>query len=105
MGSVSALPSSEVAELEVKKLIIEALKLEDITVDDIDSTSELIGAGLGLDSIDILELAMAIHGKFGVRVQADDASNREIFGSVRSLAEFILEKQEEGSIKQTGAKQ
>jgi acyl carrier protein len=50
---------------------------------------ELFGEGLGLDSIDALELALAIHTEFGVRTQENDEKNREYYRSVRSLAEFI----------------
>jgi acyl carrier protein len=85
-------------EREIKQLIIESLRLEGVTPDAIDSTAPLFVAGLGLDSIDALELAMAIRKRYGVSTSADEARNREIFSSVRSLAEFVaLERQ-----KQTG---
>ncbi len=76
-------------ENELKALIVEALALEDITPADIDSSAPLFRTGLGLDSIDALELAMAIHKKFGVRIEAEDARTREIFQSVRTLAHHI----------------
>ncbi len=76
-------------EHEVKVLIVEALALEDVAPADIDSTAPLFRTGLGLDSIDALELAMAIHKKFGVRIEAEDARTREIFQSVQTLAQHI----------------
>ena len=76
-------------EAELKALIIDALMLEDVTVDDIDSDEPLFVEGLGLDSIDALELAMAIHKKYGVRTDAEDDKNRKIFRSVRSLADYV----------------
>jgi len=76
-------------EKELKELIIEALMLEDTNVDDIDDLEPLFVEGLGLDSIDALELAMAIDKKYGVRIKADDDQNKEIFSNVRSLAEYV----------------
>lgn len=74
---------------ELKELIIESLMLEDVTAADIVTDDPLFGSGLGLDSIDALELSMAIHKRYGVRIAADDEKNREIFRSVASLAAFI----------------
>jgi acyl carrier protein len=79
-------------ERELKELIVRALKLDDVAVDEIDSEAPLVGEGLGLDSIDVLELAMAVQKEFGVRAQADDAQNQRIFASVKSLAAFIVEQ-------------
>jgi acyl carrier protein len=76
-------------ENEIKQLIIDALMLEDITAGDIDAEAPLFIEGLGLDSIDALELAMALQERFGVQIQDDPDENREIFASVRSLAEFV----------------
>ena len=70
---------------------VDALKLEDVAPEDIDSGEPLVGDGLGLDSIDILELAMAIHREYGVKTGSDDSQNREVYSSVASLAAFILE--------------
>jgi acyl carrier protein len=77
-------------ELELKQLIVDTLKLEDTAAEDIDSSEPLVGDGLGLDSIDILELAMAIHRHYGVKTGSDDSQNREAYASVASLAAFIL---------------
>ncbi|MEE3331003.1 MAG: phosphopantetheine-binding protein [Myxococcota bacterium] len=76
-------------EAEIKKLIIETLMLEDVTPEEIVSGDPLFGEGLGLDSIDALELALAIEGRYGVTVQEDAEQNQQIFLSVRSLAEFV----------------
>ena len=76
-------------EADLKRLIVEALLLEDVTVEQIDRDMPLFGEGLGLDSIDALELGMAIHRKYGVEIKADDERNQHVFRSVRSLAEFV----------------
>ncbi len=76
-------------ELDVKKLIVESLMLDTVKPEDIDSAAPLFGSGLGLDSIDALELAMAIERRWGVKLRADDENNRAIFGSVRALAAHI----------------
>ncbi len=81
---------------ELKELIIEALMLNDMTPDEIDSSAPLLAEGLGLDSIDVLELAMALNKRYGVKTQADDERNREIFASVDNLARFIAEQQRLG---------
>ena len=79
-------------ELELKELIIDSLALEDITPDDVDSEAALFVEGLGLDSIDALELAMALEERYGVKIVADPEENQMIFASVRSLAEFVSDQ-------------
>jgi acyl carrier protein len=76
-------------EDELKHLIVEALTLEDIRPSDIQPTEPLFVTGLGLDSIDALELAIAIEKRYGVRFAPDDAQNERIFASLRSLAQHI----------------
>jgi len=76
-------------ELDLKRLIISALNLEDIQPEQIDSVEPLFGEGLGLDSIDGLELGMVIRKTYNVRIQSIDGEVREIFRNVRSIAEFI----------------
>jgi acyl carrier protein len=76
-------------ESELKRLIVEALVLEDISPEEIESEAPLFVEGLGLDSIDALELAMALEERFGVKIEDDPDENRRIFASVRSLAEFV----------------
>lgn len=75
-------------EVQVAELIIETLNL-DIEVSEIDPEDYLFGEGLALDSIDALELAMAISNKYNFQLRSDDANNRKIFRSLRSLADYI----------------
>lgn len=77
---------------EIKELIIETLMLQDMAPDDIDEHAPLLVEGLGLDSIDVLELAMAINKRYGVKTKADDAQNRHIFASASNLAAFVAEQ-------------
>ena len=79
-------------EQEIKELIIEALMLDDVKPADIDPDAPLFVDGLGLDSIDALEIAIALEGRYGVSVEDDPEKNRQIFASVRSLAQFVSEK-------------
>ncbi|MGH8400499.1 MAG: phosphopantetheine-binding protein [Gammaproteobacteria bacterium] len=74
---------------ELKQLIIASLDLEDITPADIDAQAPLFGDGLGLDSIDALELGVAIQKKYQVKLDANSADTREHFHSVENLAKFI----------------
>jgi acyl carrier protein len=76
-------------EQELKRLLIEVLNLEDITVEQIDSVAPLFGEGLGLDSIDALELGVAIRRKYGVRMDADPETMRRHFASIANLARFV----------------
>jgi acyl carrier protein len=91
MSTAAAPPAPLVRE--IKELIIEALMLQDMSPEDIDEQAPLLVEGLGLDSIDVLELAMAINKRYGVKTKADDAQNRHIFASVNNLASFIHEQQ------------
>ena len=79
-------------EFELKKLIIDSLALEDVTPDEVDSEAALFVEGLGLDSIDALELAMALEERYGVKIVDDPEENQKIFTSVRSLAEFVSDQ-------------
>ena len=76
-------------EQALKQLIIEVLNLEDIGPDDIDSSAPLFGDGLGLDSIDALELGVAIRRTYDVDLDIDSEEIREHFASVANLAQFI----------------
>ncbi len=78
-------------EQEVAQLIVESLNLEDIGAADIDPDDALFGEGLGLDSIDALELALAISHKYSVQLKADDANVQEVFGSLGSLSAYVSE--------------
>ena len=79
-------------EAKLKKMIVESLMLEDVKPEDIDSEAALFVEGLGLDSIDALELAIAIDNTFGVRIKADDENTRETFRNVRSLADYLSQQ-------------
>jgi acyl carrier protein len=87
---------SEALQATIKRLIVDALMLEDIEASEIEDDAPLFGAGLGLDSIDALELAIAIDKKFGVKIEAEDERNKEIFRSVSSLARHIAANQTRG---------
>lgn len=78
---------------ELKQLIITSLDLEDITPADIDAKAPLFADGLGLDSIDALELGVAIQKKYQVKLDANSADTREHFHSVENLARFIQSQQ------------
>jgi acyl carrier protein len=80
---------NEGLEAELKKLIVEALVLEDIAPEEIETDAPLFVEGLGLDSIDALELAMALEERYGVKIEDDPDENRQIFASVKSLADFV----------------
>ena len=83
MANLSAL------ELEVARLIVESVNLDDVQAEEIDPQSPLFGEGLGLDSIDALEIALAIGRKYGVEIRSDDVDNHRIFASLRALSELI----------------
>jgi len=75
-------------EAELAKLIVVTLNL-DVPAAEIDPTAPLYGEGLGLDSIDMLEIALAVSQGYGVKLRADDKNNTEIFSSLRTLNDFI----------------
>ncbi|MGB2679902.1 MAG: phosphopantetheine-binding protein, partial [Candidatus Competibacter sp.] len=73
-------------ELEVARLLVETLHLEDISPEEIIPEEPLFGEGLGLDSIDALELALAISKTYGFQLRSDDKENRRVFASLRALS-------------------
>ncbi|MDR6608052.1 acyl carrier protein [Pseudomonas sp. S30_BP2TU TE3576] len=79
--------------LEIKELIIDALGLEDISAEDIGNDQTLFGEGLGLDSVDALELGLAIQKRYGIKIDADAKDTRNHFSNVASLAAFVTAKQ------------
>ncbi|MEZ5583250.1 MAG: phosphopantetheine-binding protein [Candidatus Competibacteraceae bacterium] len=84
MGSLSPF------ELEVAGLLVETLNLEDVNPEQIDPEAPLFGEGLGLDSIDALELALAVSTAYGVQLRSDDSENNtRIFASLRALSAHI----------------
>ncbi|HJZ20240.1 MAG TPA: phosphopantetheine-binding protein [Bradyrhizobium sp.] len=77
------------AENELAELIIAAVNLEGVRAADIDPEAPLFGAGLGLDSIDALEIALEVSRRHGLQLRSDDADNRRIFATLRSLSAYI----------------
>ncbi|MDW5377473.1 phosphopantetheine-binding protein [Halomonas sp. HP20-15] len=79
-------------ERELKQLIIDTLELEDVTPDDIDPDEPLFVEGLGLDSIDALELGLALQKRYGIQLEADSEDTRRHFANLRSLAALVEER-------------
>lgn len=78
-----------IAEAELAELIISAVSLEGVSPADLDPEAPLFGAGLGLDSIDALEIALEVSRRYGLQLRSDDTDNRRVFASLRSLATYI----------------
>lgn len=76
-------------EKEIKQLIIDTLELEDIEVDDIETEAPLFVDGLGLDSIDALELGVALQKQYGIKLDAESEDTKTHFASVANLAAFV----------------
>lgn len=74
---------------EIKELIISSLELEDVTPEDIKDDEPLFGTGLGLDSIDALELGLALKKKYDVKLSAESEDSRKHFASVNALAAYV----------------
>lgn len=77
------------AERELAELLVSALNLETVKAEEIAPEQALFGADLGLDSIDALELALAVSKKYGFQLRSDNDDNRRIFGSLRALSAHI----------------
>lgn len=95
MSSPSSDPAAGTAsnaplERELAQLFVEALNLE-TPAEEVDVTATLFGDGLGLDSIDILEVALAISQRYGFQLRSDDEHNVRIFRSIRGLAAHVAE--------------
>ncbi|MGQ7249649.1 phosphopantetheine-binding protein [Halomonas sp. V046] len=78
--------------LDLKHMIIDTLELEDITPDDIDDHAPLFGEGLGLDSIDALELGLALQKRYGVKLDAEAEETRRHFASLAALEALVEER-------------
>jgi acyl carrier protein len=78
-------------ERELAELIVECLNLEDVKPEEIEPEEPLFGDGLGLDSIDALEMALAISQKYGVQLRSEDEHVKETFSTLRTLNQFILD--------------
>ncbi|MEM9173477.1 MAG: phosphopantetheine-binding protein [Pseudomonadota bacterium] len=77
------------AEKKMAQLIVDALNLEDITADEIGPEEQLFGDEIGLDSIDALEIAMAIAKEYGVQLKAEDENTRAVFRDIKSLSAYV----------------
>jgi acyl carrier protein len=78
-----------VSAREIASLIVESLNLEDTDPDKLDANTALFGDGLGLDSLDMLEISLVIQQRYGVKLKADDPENEAIFSSLQSLAAHV----------------
>ena len=83
----------EEIETKLKETVVSALDLEDLTPADIETDVSLFGEGLGLDSIDAMELGMAVKKAFGVSFSSNPADNKQIFRSVKTLADYVEAQQ------------
>lgn len=83
------------AEHALAELIVESLQLEDVAAADIDPEAPLFGGDLGLDSIDALEIALAVSKRYGFQLRSDNPDNREIFASLRALSTHIEQRRVE----------
>lgn len=77
------------AERELAELIVDSLNLEEVMPQSIDPEAPLFGGDLGLDSIDALEISLAVSRRYGFQLRSDNPDNRRIFGSLRALAEHV----------------
>lgn len=76
---------------QLKAMLIEGLRLEDIAPEDLSPDAALFGGGLGLDSIDALEIGVMLDRQFGIKITSGDERNNQIFASLRALAEFVAD--------------
>ena len=83
------MPAQTDAERELAELLVESLNLEGVDAAGIDPEAPLFNAGLGLDSIDALELALAISKRYGFQLRSDSDENRRIFASLRALSAHV----------------
>ncbi len=88
-----SLPYKDQLEAELKRLIIETFDLVEIQADEINSYDLLFAGGIGLDSIDALELGLAIKNQYGISIDPSDKRVQQYFSSISSLAEWIAEWQ------------
>ncbi|MDH5824502.1 phosphopantetheine-binding protein [Luteimonas sp. RD2P54] len=83
------MPTQTPAERELAELLVESLNLEDVEASQIDPEAALFNTGLGLDSIDALELALAISKRYGFQLRSDNEENLRIFASLRALSAHV----------------
>lgn len=95
MNQTGEAKSLEEFEDELRELIVDGLVLKDVEPEDIEPEEPLFVEGLGLDSVDALELAMLIQKEYGIKIRGDDEENQEHFQSLRSLATFVSDTLED----------
>ena len=78
-------------QLEIAELMVQALNLE-VPASEIQADAPLYGSGLGLDSIDILEIALVVSKRYGLQLRADSENNHHIFSSLRNLTEYVAKQ-------------
>lgn len=76
-------------QLEIANLIIEAINLEDVDANDIDPQAPIFNSGLGLDSIDALEISLALSKTYGIKIKSSDKNVNDIFSSIATLTDFV----------------
>lgn len=89
LATDAAQPGRDAFARELAALVIDALGLEDVDAATVELSAPLFGAGLGLDSLDMLEIALVVQQRHGVKLKSDDPDNPTIFASLQSLADFI----------------
>jgi acyl carrier protein len=87
-----AMPQQTPAEHELAELLVTSLNLDEVKAADIDPDAALFGADLGLDSIDALELSLAVSQCYGVQLRSDNSDNKKIFSSLRALSAHIQQQ-------------
>lgn len=91
------MPTQSPAERELAQLLVDSLNLEDVAAESIEPEAPLFNAGLGLDSIDALELSLAVSKTYGVQLRADGEDNKRIFASLRALSDYIQQNRSAAS--------
>ncbi|SOY66172.1 putative Acyl carrier protein (modular protein) [Cupriavidus taiwanensis] len=93
-GAAAFQPFSNMTELETElaRLILDELDIADLRLEDITAATPLYGEGFGLDSIDILEIALLVSRKYGVELRSDNPDNKTIFTSLGSLAAYLAQQ-------------
>ena len=89
MDTTAAVAGQTPAEQELARLLVESLNIDWVKAEDIDPSARLFGGDLGLDSIDALELALAVSKHYGFSLRSDNPDNQRIFGSLRALSAHI----------------
>ncbi len=97
MSNTTTLPNNKrldtELEVELKHLIVNTFDLDEISVDDINRDDQIFGAGIGLDSIDALELGLALKNKYGIKIDPATTQVNEYFSSISSMADLITKWQ------------